>query len=91
MKDLLFEYLNKYHVGNTKAVTSRDLECVFGCSGWEIRKMVNALRCEGKPICSGMSGYYVARDSHELTCTINNLKSRANALLSAINGLEGVR
>ena len=89
MKDLLCEYLNKYHVGKANAIPSRELQSVFGCCGVAIREMVNALRCEGKPICSDKSGYYVASDPHELVCTINNLKSRCSAMLSAIKGLEG--
>ena len=89
MKDLLYEYLSKYHTGKNNAITSRDLQGVFGCCGVEIREMVNALRCEGKPICSDCSGYYVASNSIELSHTINNLKSRCSAMLSAIQGLEG--
>lgn len=90
MKDLLYEYLNQYHVGKANAITSRDLQNLFGCCGVEIREMVNALRCNGKPICSDKSGYYIASDPNELSCTINNLKSRCSAMLSAIQGMEGV-
>ena len=90
MKDLLYEYLKKYHVGKDNAITSRDLQGVFQCCGVEIREMVNALRCEGKPICSDKSGYYVASNPSELSCTIKNLKGRCSAILSAIQGLEGV-
>ena len=90
MKDLLFEHLNKYHVGKANAITSRDLQGVLQCGGVEIREMVNALRCEGKPICSDKSGYYIAKNRDELTITINHLRSRCHSMLLAIRGMEGV-
>lgn len=48
----LAEYLYDYHVGEFKAVSSRELEVTFQMHGAKIREQINALRTAGVPICS---------------------------------------
>lgn len=83
------EYLEKYHKGSANPVSSKTLEAVFYLKGTEIRRLVNALRCKGKPICSDYYGYYYAADQHEVNGTVAQLNSRIHQMSKARDGLEG--
>ena len=86
-KEELLHRLEKHHTGYRNAVSSRYLEAVFRVGGKSIRKAVNALRCDGHPICSGEEGYYYAANSMELAATIRQLQSRIIKIAGAKNGL----
>ena len=81
------EYLEKYHKGYANPVSSKSLEAVFHLKGSEIRRLVNALRCKGIPICSDTDGYFYADNEHEINATIAQLSSRINQIAKARDGL----
>ena len=46
-------YIKEYHTGTSKAVPSAYLQSRFCISSRIVRKIVNQLRNDGNPICSG--------------------------------------
>ena len=86
-KALILAYLSKSHCGQDKAVTSKEMEYLFGIRGSEIRQIINALRCEGNPICSDAAGYYYAKSESDVKHSIAHLHSRAMKIIKARNGL----
>lgn len=87
IEDAFCEYLKRYHKGSANPVSSKTLEAVFHLKGTEIRKLVNSLRCQGKPICSDYYGYYYAANQRELDATVAQLSSRINQITKARDGL----
>ena len=69
-------HLKRNHTGAGRAVQSKGLELRFQMSGRKIRDIVNALRCEGHPICSDDGGYYYGANKHEVLGSIRQLNSR---------------
>lgn len=59
----------------------------FHLKGSELRRLVNILRCEGKPICSNAMGYFYAATQQELQETISQLTSRIQMISRARDGL----
>lgn len=86
-QDLLCEYLKRNHTGRENAALSKTLEAVFHIGGREIRRCVNALRCDGHPICSSSDGYFYAACKEELGDTVTMLSSLINEISKARNGL----
>ena len=77
------------HKSSSKSpVFSKQLEKRYKISGAEVRSVVHRLRDEGKPICSGADGYYLAKDLVEARHTINHLRSRANSMLETARSME---
>jgi biotin operon repressor len=88
-KGNLLSFLKENHVGKENAVKSKVLEELFGLSGQEVRSIVNQLRSEGVPICSGQKGYWFAKNRTEIQETLRNLTQRIQGITNAINGLKG--
>ena len=80
-------YLKRNHTGEGKAVQSKCLEMKLQISGRKIRDIVNALRCEGHPICSDDGGYYYAANRYEVSGSIRQLNSRIEKIAEAKDGL----
>lgn len=80
-------YLKTNHTGEGRAAQSKLLEIRFQMSGRKIRDIVNALRCEGYPICSDDGGYYYAANKNEVLGSIRQLNSRIKKIAGAKNGL----
>ena len=87
LDDLIAEHLEKYHCGECRAVSSRELERVFDIRGPDLRRVMNRLRGEGIPICSFDYGYYYAETEQELQRTIRQLRSRIRKIAHAERGL----
>ena len=87
IEETFCEYLSKYYRGSNNPVSSKTLETVFYVKGAEIRRMVNSLRCKGKPICSDLDGYFYADNQHEINATIAQLSSRIHKIAQARDGL----
>ena len=87
IKERLLTYLKRNHAGAGRAVLSKGLELRFQMSGRKIRDIVNALRCEGYPICSDDGGYYYAASKNEVLGSIRQLNSRIEKIAEAKNGL----
>ncbi len=66
-KRVLIEvFLREHHMGEERAVHSKDLEALFFISGRSLRKCIKQLREEEVPICSSKNGYYYAKDQAEI-------------------------
>lgn len=87
-KELLAEYLRRYHFGNENAVISKTLERRFVIRGKALRDLVNALRREGVPIASDQNGYFYAKTETELRATIKHMRCRIAGIGAAISGLN---
>jgi len=85
------EYLKGFYRGESRAITSRELENAFDVSGRELRGIINRLRAESVPICSFECGYYYADDECELNRTIRQLTSRIKKISEAQRGLIRTR
>lgn len=71
-----------------KPISSSKLCEIFGVSGIEIRRIINAARCEGCPICSCHKGYYYSENPEDINRTIATLQHRVDKIQSAIKGLS---
>ncbi|KAF5031864.1 hypothetical protein DSECCO2_623330 [anaerobic digester metagenome] len=80
-------YMKEYHIGTSKAVPSAYLQSRFCISSRAVRKLVNQLRNDGNPICSGDNGYYYAADRKELLASIGQMTSRIREITKARRGL----
>ena len=80
-------YMKEYHTGTSKAVPSAYLQGRFCISSRTVRKLVNQLRNDGNPICSGDNGYYYAADRKELLASIGQMTSRIIEIAKAKRGL----
>ena len=80
-------YMKVYHTGISKAVPSAYLQSRFCISSRTVRKLVNQLRNDGNPICSGDEGYYYAADRKELLASIGQMTSRIKEIAKAKRGL----
>ena len=87
VKTALCRHLEQAHKGEKEVVSSRQLENFFHLKGSELRRLVNILRCEGKPICSNAMGYFYAATQQELQETISQLTSRIQMIAKARDGL----
>lgn len=87
MEKQLLAKLQKYHLGRSKAASSKELEVAFSVTGREIRRAISTLRMSLEPICSGETGYFYANTTQELTECINQLDGRINKINKAKVGL----
>lgn len=83
-----FNLLDLLPKGQDSRITGRDLERLTNLDGVSIRREINRLRTEGKPIASDANGYYIATTPEELKDTIRNLQGRSNAMNRAVEGLR---
>lgn len=87
IKDILCDYLEQSHKGEGAAISSKELERILHVKGTVIRRLVNILRSESKPICSNAMGYFYAANELELQETIGQLSSRVLMITKARDGL----
>lgn len=87
IKVILCDHLEKSHKGEGAAISSKELERILHVKGTEIRRLVNILRSESKPICSNAMGYFYAANEQELQETIGQLSSRVLMITKARDGL----
>ena len=81
--------LEKNHKGKSNAIKSFQLEQLTNLTGSQIRERVNKLRCNGVPVCSGRSGYYIAASREELNpIQLHSLPSAYHKINKAIKGLK---
>ena len=87
IKVLLCDYLEQSHKGESAAISSKELERILHVKGTVIRRLVNLLRSESKPICSNAQGYFYAATQGEIMETIAQLSSRVHKISKARDGL----
>ena len=78
-------FLSQLGVGIERAKKVKELSY----SSREARILVSGLREKGYPICSGATGYWIAKNQAELDSTVIQLKSRVAGIDKAIEGLLG--
>ena len=83
------------HVGVENAITDSMIRHIIRVQDPDDRKpsaglrdVINALRQEGNPICSGLVGYWYAKDEYELRQNIEALDGRALKIMSATKGMR---
>lgn len=76
------------HSGRAHAVTSKELQAVFGIRGSTLRSYINNIRTRGIPICSCNDGYYYPIDSADCKTTVAYLSERLDAILLSVHGVE---
>ena len=91
LQEEIARYLKDFHKGESRTITSRELEIAFDIRGRELRGIVNRLRSEGFPICSFEYGYCYAATEDELNRTIRQLTSRIKKISEAQCGLIKAR
>lgn len=87
MEQKFLIYMKEHHTGKEKAVSSAYLQSRFSISGRTVRKLVNQLRNDGNPICSGDNGYYYAENRQELLESIGQMTSRIIEIAKVKRGL----
>lgn len=75
-------------VGKANAIHSVELERMTGFNNDTIKTMVQAERNEGKPICSGVAGYYIAGSEKELKETIGTIMAQGLKRLDTARALQ---
>ncbi len=83
----LLEYLKLNHTGKEKAVRSKDLERLFSLDQRTIRKKINRIRQNGKPVCSGQTGYFYAECQEDINETVRWLNDLVTSVSNARTGL----
>ena len=86
--DEIETFLSTKCIGKKNAVKSSVLESMFQLKGSEVRKIINRIRCNGQPICSGSTGYYYASTEADIRKTIRNLNGRIDKINAAKNRLQ---
>jgi biotin operon repressor len=87
MEDAL-ELYNVLGVGIENAIRQRDITDRTGFNSRTIRVLVNMLRKDGYPICSGNNGYWIAKDEREISMTIARMKHEAEEIYGVIDYLK---
>ena len=83
----LYDYLIKNHVGEDNSVHSKKLEKRFGICPRTVRSYINKLRKSGYPVCSDDSGYWIAKNPHEVNKTMKRLGAFAGEVNNVRTGL----
>lgn len=84
MKDTIRAWLS-----HDTAWTQKELEFLTGIDRRYIKQIIRELRLEGLPICSGNSGYWLARTSEELASTKRRLWHEIGERLALVNAMSG--
>lgn len=89
----IFNNIKKNYVGKNNACKASKIVEAYRNAGKpltdvRIRKMVNWLRCNGFPICSGSVGYYFPSTKAELEETIQSLEERVRQIQRSITGIK---
>lgn len=87
-EERLLAYLEGACLGRARCMGGKELGRTLNLNGTELRKAVNHLRQECKPIASGQDGYFYAQTAGKVYATIRNLKKMRAGLDAAIQGLE---
>ena len=91
-KIILSRYLKERHTGLDNAVFSRELEYMLDMSGRDIRRIINALRKDGVPICSDYhKGYYYAEKQSEIENTLKGLGGHIDGVSDTIARLARMK
>lgn len=92
LADEIYEYLRKDALGPNNAKTEKKLAEHFDINGRTIRKAIQKLRFDNKPICSDCTskkkGYFYPRDYIDAEHTLASLGSRYTKIYKAKRGIE---
>lgn len=86
--DLVTKYIMTHSTGSKRPIGGSEIARAFSVSGVEVRRLINAARSNGDPICSNGKGYYIAKDKEELRHTIESMRGRIKAMSEAVDGME---
>ena len=74
--------------GEENAIKQSELAGITGYNTREIRLIMNSLRKEDFPICSGNHGYFKARNKEDIDSTTKRMLSQIVTLSESINHLQ---
>ena len=86
--DLVTKYIMTHSDGRSHPICGSAIAAAFCVSSVEVRRLVNAARTNGDPICSSGRGYYIAKDKDEIQKTIESLQGRIAGMSNAVSGLQ---
>ena len=86
--DLVTKYIMTHSTGSKRPGSGSESARAFCISGVAVRRLINAARTNGDPICSNGKGYYIAKDKEELRRTIESMQGRINMMSDAVAGME---
>ena len=87
MRELSFaekRVLSVIPTGEENAIKQSELAGITGYNTRDIRLIMNSLRKEDFPICSGNAGYYKARTDKDIYDTISRMGSQVATLNESI-------
>ena len=70
--------------GEKNAIRQSEIAELTGYNTREIRLIINSLRSEDYPICSGNYGYYMPESKEDIISTINRMSSQVDTLNQSI-------
>ena len=74
--------------GEENAIKQNEIVELTGYNAREIRLIMNSLRLEDYPICSGNYGYYMPESKEDIISTINRMNSQVATLNLSILHLQ---
>lgn len=86
-EEFLLQYLKDNCPGRKNTRKSIVIERALNISNNEVRRLVNRLRKQRKPIGSNKDGYFYAVTAGEIYDTIQQLENMKKGLEAAIHGL----
>lgn len=70
-------------VGETNAVTAKDLARLLNWRERDVTLTVNALRKQGELICSGSSGFWLPGDDNDIVMFVHQMQGRIRDMKKA--------
>lgn len=83
IKNAVCDLLSGYHIGASNAVHCETLAQALNVGKRRIRSCISELRREGIPVCSDHNGYYIGRNSKEISGTVRRLNRLSNNISEA--------
>ena len=84
-----YEAILKFLSSISMPVMSHELEKRFNINGTVVRAIISMARKRKEPVCSSSKGYWLTNDPDELEKNADSMMERANAIMSAVNGMRG--
>lgn len=80
--------LSLLRVGESGALTLRDLTSATGANGRAIREAIRRMRLDGVPIVSGDNGYWISGSPGETRRFTRSMRSRAREIMRTARAVE---
>lgn len=88
VRDEIKEYLETYCTDESNAISAGELATLFNTTKRWLRLIVQDLRANRVPVCSGNSGYWYSYNEEDIEKTVRRLEAQADNLERACRGLR---